>query len=259
MLSGRSLEVAGNSDSRKMIIQRHNPAYRPAYCLYKNMYKKVFLSIVLSLILLFTGCSSKTEKDPEATLESIRNVTVMVNVEGRHASGIVVANLDDYILVATVSHLVEGYDQAIITMPGGETVFGNVVSLDPMKDTSLLQIEKQYLDENFINNISVSLLSESTIDMVCVEDKVYLTGSAVGVSSNVTEGIIKSKDYFIPEFDENLLYIYGDAMAGMSGGGVFTKDGFLIGIIAAGSEASEVLAIPISEYVYDGGNLYDKN
>ena len=242
-----------------MIIQRHNPAYRPAYCLYRIMIKKIIVPIILSLILLLTGCTTKKEIDPETILENIRKVTVMVYVEDSHASGVIVSNLDDVILIATVSHLVEGHDQAIITMPGGETVFGNVICLDPMKDTALLQIEKQYLDENFINNISVSLLSESTIDMVSVEDNVYLTGSAVGVSSNVTEGIIKSKDYFIPEFDENLLYIYGDAMAGMSGGGVFTKEGFLIGIIAAGSEASETLAIPISEYVYDGGKLYDKN
>lgn len=223
------------------------------------MIKKIIVPIILSLILLLTGCTTKKEIDPETILENIRKVTVMVYVEDSHASGVIVSNLDDVILIATVSHLVEGHDQAIITMPGGETVFGNVICLDPMKDTALLQIEKQYLDENFINNISVSLLSESTIDMVSVEDNVYLTGSAVGVSSNVTEGIIKSKDYFIPEFDENLLYIYGDAMAGMSGGGVFTKEGFLIGIIAAGSEASETLAIPISEYVYDGGKLYDKN
>ncbi len=223
------------------------------------MIKKIIVPIILSLILLLTGCTTKKEIDPETILENIRKVTVMVYVEDSHASGVIVSNLDDVILIATVSHLVEGHDQAIITMPGGETVFGNVICLDSMKDTALLQIEKQYLDENFINNISVSLLSESTIDMVSVEDNVYLTGSAVGVSSNVTEGIIKSKDYFIPEFDENLLYIYGDAMAGMSGGGVFTKEGFLIGIIAAGSEASETLAIPISEYVYDGGKLYDKN
>ena len=231
MLSGRSLEVAGNSNSRKMIIQRHNPAYRPAYCLYKTMFKKVILSIVLSLILLLAGCSSKKQADEETILDNIRKVTVMIYVEDSHGSGVVVSDCGDGIIVATVSHLVQGHDQAIITMPGGETIFGNVISFDSMKDTALIKIEKQYLDENFINNVSVSLLSDSTIDMVNVGDFVYLTGSAVGVSTNATEGIIKSKDYFIPEFDENLLYIYGDAMPGMSGGGVFTKDGLLIGLL----------------------------
>lgn len=221
------------------------------------MPKKRLTFILLSLILLITGCAKSDTPTTEEVLEAVSPSVVMIYVEQSHGSGVIYADCDDRIKIATVAHLVAGYDQAIITMSGGETVFGNVEFYDKGKDIAIVSVEKQYLDAEFLKTIKMASVDLLEYESVTVEDSLILVGSAVSVSANATEGIIKSKDYFIPEFDENLLYIYGDAMAGMSGGGVFTKDGYLIGIIAAGSDASEILAIPITEYESLGGQKDD--
>lgn len=212
------------------------------------MQKKIILLLV-SLILFISGCGSSAEHDDLSIVNEFGKSVVLIREGSSHGSGVVIDVNETYIVVATVAHLVEGFDQAIVSFAGGETLFGNITYSDSGSDVAIVKVETQYVDDLFLKTIEKAKVDMNRIDETKIDEEAYLIGSAVDISSNATEGIIKSKDYFIPEFDENLLYLYADAMPGMSGGGVFDTDGYLLGIISAGSDTAEVLAIPINYYL----------
>lgn len=209
--------------------------------------KSLLLVCVIIVVLSFSGCgTSKTEDTLEDTLDRIRNATVMVTVGEDHATGVIVGNDNNFITIATVSHLLNGYDQGIITFFNGKAGFADVKSCNAVLDVCILAIDTRLLDSDFVSNIVPVNIADDKLEEVINSDKVLIVGSSVGVAQNTTEGTLADKDYYVPEFDQRMLYLYADVTPGMSGSGVYTMDGYLIGIIAGGSDNSEAVCININ-------------
>lgn len=219
------------------------------------------------MFLIASGCSNETtvsesvsvseqatendtdvKEEPTDIYEQLRMSTVMIYAGEIHGTGVIFFKDSENIRIATVSHLMGDNDQGIIQFYSGKTGFGDVIYNDPVSDISILNIKVKDFDAEFADSIKEALCDDTKIDTLNQNDKVYLVGSAINVASNVTTGEIGSTDYYVGDYDLHMLYLYADAMAGMSGSGCFSEDGVLIGILSAGSDNSEVLCININDY-----------
>lgn len=214
----------------------------------------------LFFLLTAAACGSrKTELSEEELIEKLRMPTVMITVDEYRASGVIIGNDDDYITIATVAHLMEGFDQGIITFCGGKSGFANVFFLDTESDICLLRISKEDMTPEFADSLPVASIDTSKYEELKKGDTLFLAGSQVGVAANIVKGTFTENDYYVPEFDRYMMYIYCDVFEGMSGSGVYTGDGTLVGLLAGGSELSEAVCIPITDVIEEWRHYYDEN
>ena len=208
--------------------------------------------MTLLMCLLFTvsvsACGEKeTAPTEEELIKMLQKPTVMITVGSSHASGVIVRNDASGVIIATVTHLMAGYDQGIIRFFDGHAGFADVVYSDEATDITLLFIKRSDMDEAFADSLVPAVCNREAYDAMAVDDTVYVVGSAVSTAANVMKGTFKAFDYYVPEFDQYLLYLYCDVFAGMSGSGIYTDTGALCGIVAGGSENGETVAIPLTD------------
>ena len=212
--------------------------------------KNIIAVIGLFFLLLLSGCKPKEEPlTEEQFIDLLREPTVMITVGESRASGVIVGKDEECITIATVAHLMSGYDQGIITFCNGKTGFGDVFYCNEADDICLLKIAREDMTKEFVDTLSVAKIDTARYDSLETDDEVFLAGSQVGVAANVLPLTFKTKDYYVPEFDSYYMYLYGDVFPGMSGSGLYDKDGYLIGLLAGGSETSEALCIPVTDVI----------
>lgn len=218
-------------------------------------------ALFFGLFFLLSVSSCGNEKiEPiteEELLENLRQPTVMITVEEYRATGVIIGNDNEYITIASVAHLMDGYDQGIITFYGGKTGFADVFYCDTANDICLMRIKKTDMTPQFADSLKVCKISEEVFEELAKGDKIYIVGSQTGVGANATTGTFVEREYYVPEFDRNCLYLYCDVFEGMSGSGAFTEDGYLIGLLTGGSDLSEAVCIPITDVIEEWRNCYD--
>lgn len=218
------------------------------------MGKKRFVSflLILSLALFSAGCgknNTPSKLSEEDLLHELVLPTVMITVGEFHASGVIIDKSEDEIVIASVAHLLEGYDQGIVTFSDMHVGFGNVFYCNEKDDICLLKIPRKDFDESYYETLKCAAIDLKAYEDLERDDTLIIAGSAISGVNSVFKGTFKAKDYYVPEFDQYLIYMYCDIFEGMSGSAVYTEDGYLIGLLAGGSDAAEAVCIPVTDVV----------
>lgn len=207
------------------------------------------------LMICLTACGKETEtsvRSQEEVITSLIEPTVMITVGEYVATGVIVGNENGKITIYTVAHLTEGYDQGIIRFYDGKAGFADVTFFDEKTDVCIMSINTEDMDADYVSGIKTATIDMGKYHGMSKGDPVYLVGSQVNVASNVMKATFEAKDYYVPEFDSYLIYLYGDAFEGMSGSGCYSQDGYLIGLVTGASDTGEVVCIPIKDYIEGG-------
>lgn len=177
-------------------------------------------------------------------------------------SGIIVAQDDKYIYIATNNHVVSGtsnYQQVtqatkVSVKFNDDSVYSaEVKGTDADTDLAVVQIPVKDLSSDTLNHIRVATLGNS--DEVKVGEQALAIGNALGYGTSLTVGYISAKDREMSGEDMNMKLIQTDAAInpGNSGGALVDMSGAVIGINSAkyADEAVEGMgfAIPISTAV----------
>ena len=211
------------------------------------------LLIICAVALVFTAawliwCNGKNNKEAkplndDELLEKVSNAVVMINAGEKHASGVIVNIDEDRVDIVTAGHLMEGYDQGIVTFNSGLIGFGNVKYISDNPDVCVLSFDRDALDEEAYKYINATPVSLNAFDELKTDSEVLIIGSAVGAAANATIGTVKSTDYYVPDFDSNMLFLYADTMPGLSGCPIYDWYGRLVAILAGGSEYGEAVCV----------------
>ena len=166
-------------------------------------------------------------------------------------SGVIIDITDDYVDIATASHVVELTAKPLIYFNDGNLAYGSVLAYGRLSDVAFVRI----------NAADISVETETYKAVICADsedyagltadDLVYMLGSATTVSGDVKEGSIKETEQFVELFQNNMLVCETAVSAGMSGGGTFDEQGKCIGIIVGTGENESVsvaIADVLSEY-----------
>jgi serine protease Do len=165
-------------------------------------------------------------------------------------SGIVVAQDDDNIYIATNNHVVEDATSVSVTFNDESVYTASVKGTDSDSDLAVVQIAAKDLSDDTKNNIKVATLGDST--EVQIGERAIAIGNALGYGTSVTVGYISAVDREVASEDVNMKLLQTDAAInpGNSGGALVDDEGKVIGINSAKYSDTSVegmgFAIPIS-------------
>ena len=71
-------------------------------------------------------------------------------------------------------------------------------------------------------------------------------GSRDGVAAEAYEGVLLDHWIYVEDYGCHMMWVRAEGKPGMSGGGLFDRQGLLLGILSGENGQGEVAAVPLS-------------
>ncbi len=146
--------------------------------------------------------------------------------------------------IVTAGHLVAEIQQGEVELWSGqkETFSAKDVQVHPEMDVAVIR---------------VTALKQKGIETVCYEpdrsvqvgDDVWLLDSMYGPASGVHYNTVYGVDYYLEDYGMDMLLLFGQGMAGMSGCPVYDVDGRIVAMMSGMSEDAAILAAVPMKYI----------
>ena len=172
-------------------------------------------------------------------------------------SGIIIAQTEKEIYIATNNHVVAGSTQLTVNFIDDQTVSAEIKGTDPSTDLAVLSIQSKDIPSETMEKIKVATLGDS--DNLKVGQGTVAIGNALGYGQSVTTGVISAIGREVTVQDENtgasitndLIQTSAAINPGNSGGALLNMNGEVIGINSVKYTDTQVegmgFSIPISE------------
>ncbi len=174
------------------------------------------------------------------TVVEINNTSSLGNGSGSGVMFAVDNNSDaaqnKFTYIITNHHVIEAASKLVVRLRDGSEFNAQLVGSDSKTDIAVIKIEK--------TGLSVATVGDSSL--LKVGDVAIAVGNPLGsLGGTVTQGIISAldRDINIDGLDMTLIQTDAAVSPGNSGGGLFTADGKLIGVVNAKSSGSGVEGI----------------
>lgn len=183
--------------------------------------------------------------DAEKSHQINRSTLVKIDMGGHTGSGIVIEMTENQIVIASCGHLLQYADNGVVSFANGGMALGEVIGISETFDVGFMTCDSSVLSEEECSKIHQVNYDLSQFATLKEGDMVIQIGSKNGVASECYEGTISSLSWYFEEFDSEMIYTFCKSMPGMSGGGLFTLNGYFIGMICGSYlEESCCLALP---------------
>ena len=178
-------------------------------------------------------------------------------------SGIIIAEDDDELMIATNNHVVADTKDLVVTFSDNTSAPAVIKGRDAQKDVAVLSVKKAELEKGTYEYIEVAEVGDS--DNLVVGQGVVAIGNALGEGLSVTVGVVSALDREMEadgQKSSGLIQTDAAINPGNSGGALLNEAGQVIGINEAKYASTQVegmgFAIPISsvkEILNDFSNL----
>lgn len=168
-------------------------------------------------------------------------------------SGIILAQDDNNLLIATNNHVVEDASALEVVFIDGSTASANIKGTDEDMDLAVITVNLSDISSDTRNAISIAKLGDS--DSLKVGQAAIAIGNSLGYGQSVTTGVISALDRSLTisstgETVSGLIQTDAAINPGNSGGALVNMNGEVIGINSSKIGGSQVdgvgFAIPIS-------------
>ena len=171
--------------------------------------------------------------------------------ESGSASGIIVAEKDGKMYIATNNHVVEGATDVNIIFNDESTAEATVKGTDSSTDLAVVEVDMNKLSADTKKNVKIAVVGDS--NKTKVGEQAIAIGNALGYGTSVTVGYISAKDREINEEDSASVKLFQTDAAinpGNSGGALVNSRGEVIAINSAKFASEEIegmgFAIPMA-------------
>lgn len=192
-----------------------------------------------------------TEEESGAAYEAVKNTIVRISMDGAYGSGMIWEMMPGRIVVVTNRHVLECLqnETGLITFSVGRTVQAAVLGVSEEYDIGFLAVtDDQFTCEEleqlrYVRKDLVSYSKRQSGDLIfCVGAE---RADGAEVTEHFYEGSIGDMWRYLEDFGTYMIYGYGFAKAGMSGGAVFDGKGNLIGMLSGTNGEGMIAALPL--------------
>lgn len=179
-------------------------------------------------------------------LSEVLGSCVRIQVEGHHGSGSIYQLLEDEIIIVTNCHVLQYWNEdSYVTFFNGAVGSGKVMAVSEQADIGFLNIQTAFLVAEELEGLHA--INES--DCILTRgDTLYMVDIASDVwRPEVYEGQVLEPLIFLEEFGMEMLYGESSFKPGMSGCGVFDREGKYVGMLTAGTDENEIAAVPLDD------------
>lgn len=214
------------------------------------------------LALGFLECNVLETNDCEAAYENVKDCIVQLHMRSAYGSGVIWEITPEQIIIVTNKHVLDYWENEIsyVQFPQGYFTGAEILVVSEDYDIGFLAVSNTEFDYRELEQISYVHHDAELYQTLHTGDDMFCAGVGDVVSDKenaehspnsryqatiFSQGSIADTWRYIEEFEEYMLYGYGYAREGMSGGGSFDGKGNLIGIISGATMTGETASVPL--------------
>ncbi len=219
-----------------------------------------------------TKCVVLQENNCEKAYENVKNCVVELHMGNAYGSGVIWEITPEAIVIATNKHVLDFWEEeeSYIIFAQGYSAQAKLIGVSDRYDVGFVQVDcgkvgdvaPDYgsldnatsdcgsLDDDALDYGKLITLRQvskekEAYEQLQADDAIFYVGAGREETEGFFLGSVGEKQCYIPEFGEEMIYGYGYARSGMSGGGTFDAKGRLVGMISGGTKESETASVPL--------------
>lgn len=194
--------------------------------------------------------------DEQFLLDSICPAVVRLESGNLFGSGIIWKMEADTIWILTNQHMLVGESADTAEKEDGliDVIFwdgiralGEVVEMSAEYDLGIVRVDLQDMGYYSVERYYQVRYDVDAFEAAGPGDDIFIIGSADYPAGNLYYGTIGNRSIYMENFGTEMLWAYCEVKAGMSGSGVFDRNGNLLGIVCAGNDQKEAAVLPVDK------------
>lgn len=173
---------------------------------------------------------------------------MMVQLEaGRYSgSGVIYSVDENSLVIVTASHVLADADGCVkITFVDGWVAESDDFLLWEQTDLAMVRLALEQIPEERLKEYQLVNVDREAYDKLCKGDGCIVMGSRSGVAEEAYEGTVLESWIYMEDYGHYMIWVKAYGKPGMSGGGLFDRQGHFLGILSGISEDEEWAVVPL--------------
>lgn len=214
----------------------------------KTRWGAVTAVLCMLLLVLIVGIQEKERKD------SALKAMVFIEDNGYGGNGSVYKINKEELVIVTTYHLLQNGEDVTVRFPDNRAVEGKVLGVNKKHDVGFVTVGIEDIPNETVETVSAIQTKQSIYDSLEQGDYMeycFLSYDGVLVNQEIYQGSIGHMNWYVPDFDDHLIYNYCEVRPGMSGCAAVAADGSYLGMVIGGYDnESAALSIRVIDKVY---------
>lgn len=193
-------------------------------------------------------------EDVQDTEQYLRQATVQIQGSQYLGSGVIWAAEEEYLVIATAAHVAADNEPLAVQFVQGEPLTAELSAVEDRVDLAFLRVDRALVQEQGIP-WQAARQDQKVCDALAAGEELLIMGSIEETADRIYSGSVTESWIYLEDFDNYMLLGRAYAIPGVSGGGVFTADGILVGILCGGNDADEIAVLPYSVMAANSNSL----
>lgn len=189
--------------------------------------------------------SNVGHKQDEDLQQYLRQVTVQIQGSRYLGSGVIWDASEDTLVIATAAHVTQDNSPVTVRFGQGELAEAYLTHFSEQVDVAFLEVSLKEVEAQEIV-WQVARQNQEICERLEAGQPLWIMGSIEEAADRAYGGSVVEPWIYIEDFDNYMLLGHAYAIPGVSGGGVFTQEGILVGILCGGNETDQVAVLPWS-------------
>lgn len=162
-------------------------------------------------------------------------------------SGVICGAEEDKLLILTAAHVleeVEGF--VLVTFADGARVSTDDFECFTSGDFAVVKVPGGSVSGDTLGQCLCANIDKESFDAATAGADCIVMGSRTGVAAEAYEGVILDHWIYMEDYGQYMMWVKAEGMQGMSGGGLFDRQGHFLGILSGRNEDGELAVVPLS-------------
>ncbi|MCM1056350.1 MAG: serine protease [Firmicutes bacterium] len=176
-----------------------------------------------------------------------RGMMVQLQAGNLLGSGVICGTEEDRLLILTAAHVLEEAESfVIVTFADGGSVYAGDFECFASGDFGAVRVQLEDISEESLEQCLCANIDKESFDGATAGQGCIVMGSRTGVAAEAYEGVILDHWIYMEDYGQYMMWVKAEGLPGMSGGGLFDRQGHFLGILSGGNEEGELAVVPLS-------------
>lgn len=166
------------------------------------------------------------------------------NVQG---SGVLYGIRGEDLVILTAAHVLEGAEDAVaVTFADEWSVLADGYECSALGDYAAVRVSGEDVPAERLEQYLCVNVDKDSFDTATAGTGCIVMGCRSGVAAEAYEGVILDHWIYMEDYEQYMMWVKAEGQQGMSGGGLFDRQGHFLGILSGGTEDGELAVVPLS-------------
>lgn len=175
----------------------------------------------------------------------LQQVTVKIQGEQWQGSGVVWSVEENVLVIATAAHVVRDNGLQTVQFAQGEPLESRPRFISDKVDAAFLEVSLENIEEGE-TPWQAALWDREVCNGLEAGQELWIMGSIEEAADRAYSGSVTQPWIYLEDFENYMLLGQAYVIPGTSGGGVFTQEGILVGILCGGNDTDQIAVLPWS-------------